>query len=183
VLIFTAFANIAATMDINTTHRPYKSEQLVLLLGSNMGDKLGNLVNAQRALERVFGKCLFESSVYDTLPWGMAEQENFYNQALVFEVDMRPTWILDQVLHIELEMGRKRYEKWGPRLIDIDVIFFGDLVFEGDHLRIPHPLMHERSFVLEPLNEIIPDFEHPIFSKKVRQLLVDLKNKQAKQKR
>lgn len=161
-------------MDINTTDKPYHNEELVLLLGSNMGDRLDHLSNARKMLEDQFGKAVKVSSIYDTEPWGMTDQGNFLNQALVFLVDLRPMRVLDTILDIESKLGRVRKEKWGPRLIDIDVIFFGDLVFEGDHLRIPHPHLQERSFVLEPLIEVIPDHRHPILNKTVKELLKDL---------
>ncbi len=161
-------------MDINTTDRPYHNEELVLLLGSNMGDRMGVLSKAKDLLEEHFGKAVRASSIFDTEPWGKTDQDNFLNQALVFHVDLRPMRVLDTILDIESKLGRVRKEKWGPRLIDIDVIFFGDLIFEGDHLRIPHPHIPERSFVLEPLNEIIPGFVHPILNKSVSELLYDL---------
>jgi len=161
-------------MDINTTDKPYHKEELVLLLGSNMGDRMKNLVDARQKLEEHFGSVTKSSRVYHTAPWGKTDQESFFNQALVFEVNLRPMMVLDTILSIEKEIGRVRKEKWGPRIIDIDVIFFGDLVFAGDELRIPHPHMQERGFVLQPLCEIIPDFEHPLLNKKIRTLLDEL---------
>jgi len=161
-------------MDINTTDKPYHKEQLVLLLGSNMGDRLLHLTQSRVLLEQHFGEATKASRVYHTEPWGKTDQESFFNQALIFEVSLRPMMVLDTVLDIEKEIGRVRQEKWGPRIIDIDVIFFGDLVFAGDELRIPHPHMQERGFVLQPLCEIIPEFEHPLLNKRLKVLLQEL---------
>jgi len=104
-------------MDINTTDRPYHNEELVLLLGSNMGDRMGVLSKAKDLLEEHFGKAVRASSIFDTEPWGKTDQDNFLNQALVFHVDLRPMRVLDTILDIESKLGRVRKEKWGPRLL------------------------------------------------------------------
>lgn len=157
-------------MDYHLTERPYKGELLVLSLGSNLGDRFDSLMQARASLTACFGPAIMTSRMYDTAPWGKSDQPSFLNQIVVYEVAMRPMMVLDTVLSIERSLGRVRKEKWGPRVIDIDVIFFGELVFEGDHLRIPHPHMSERPFVLEPLNEILPDFRHPLLNKSISEL-------------
>jgi len=125
-------------------------------------------------LEQEFGPVKLASRVYNTEPWGKTDQDHFFNQALIFDVSMRPMRVLDTVLAIESKLGRVRFEKWGPRSIDIDIIFFGDLVFEGDRLRIPHPHLQERSFVLEPLMELVPDFKHPVTNRSISEMFSDL---------
>ncbi|MCB9262361.1 MAG: 2-amino-4-hydroxy-6-hydroxymethyldihydropteridine diphosphokinase [Flavobacteriales bacterium] len=145
-------------------------EQLVLLLGSNMGDRKEFLEQATEQLAEAFGHVVLHSKIYETEPWGNTEQSKFLNQALVFETNLRPIIVLETILNIEQNLGRKRYEKWGPRVIDIDIIFYGQTIYQSDILEIPHPYMHERLFVLEPLTEIIPNIVHPLFDKSVKQL-------------
>lgn len=157
-------------MDINTTDQPYKSELLVLSLGSNLGDRFSNLLRARQALATHFGREYGASRIYDTAPWGKSDQPGFLNQILVFEVNLRPMMVLDTILRIESDLGRVRREKWGPRIIDIDVIFYGELIFEGDALRVPHPHMQERAFVLEPLAEVLPQFRHPLLNLTVSEM-------------
>lgn len=157
--------------DFEITHRP---ELLVLLLGTNVGDKAKNLLMAIDGLKALFGEPLEMSSVYETPPWGKTDQDPFLNMALVYSTNIKPTVVLDSILHLEVELGRVRQEKWGPRIIDIDIIFYGNMVYQSDVLEIPHPFMHERKFVLEPLKEIVPDYVHPLLEKSVSQLLSDL---------
>lgn len=154
--------------DFEIAQRP---ELLVLLLGTNVGDKPNNLLKAIDGLTKLFGEPMELSSVYETPPWGNLDQDAFLNMALVYSTNIKPTIALESILNLELELGRVRHEKWGPRVIDIDIIFYGNMVFQSDLLEIPHPYMHERKFVLEPLAEIIPSYEHPLLEKSVEQLL------------
>lgn len=153
-----------------------REEELVLLLGSNMGNKSQNLFLAREALERDLGPMSKYSAIYETAPWGNVDQDVFLNQAIVIPCRVKPMIALEVILNIEQELGRTRKEKWGPRLIDIDIIFYGQLMFQSDFLEIPHPYMHDRLFVLGPLNEIIPQFIHPWFHKKVSELYEQLSN-------
>jgi 2-amino-4-hydroxy-6-hydroxymethyldihydropteridine diphosphokinase len=148
----------------------HRSDVLVLLLGSNIGDKAANLLKAIVGLQAMLGDPLEVSSVYETEPWGNEDQDSFLNMALVYTSNLKPTVLLDSILHLETELGRIRHEKWGPRLIDIDIIFYGNMVYQSDILEIPHPYMHERKFVLEPLNEVVPNYYHPLLEKTVAQL-------------
>jgi 2-amino-4-hydroxy-6-hydroxymethyldihydropteridine diphosphokinase len=157
--------------DFEITQRP---DLLVLLLGSNIGDKSRNLMRAMERLDAMFGIPLEVSSVMETPPWGKTDQDSFLNMALVYSSNIKPAVLLDSILNLEIDLGRVRQEKWGPRLIDIDIIFYGNMVYQSDVLEIPHPYMHQRKFVLEPLMEIIPDFVHPLLEKKVSVLLQDL---------
>ena len=153
--------------DFEIAHR---EEMLVLLLGTNMGNRAKNLTAAIAGLSALFGQPLSQSAVYETPPWGNENQAPFLNLAVIHNTRMKPTVLLDSILQLELDLGRVRQEKWGPRLIDIDIIFYGNMIYQSDFLEIPHPYMHERQFVLEPLNEIIPSFEHPLLGKNVSQL-------------
>lgn len=147
-----------------------RQKLLVLLLGSNIGNREKYLSDAIEALTKAFGEPYRVSGIHETEPWGMTDQDEFMNQAVVFETNQKPSVVLDTVLHIEQLLGRKREIKWGPRVIDIDIIFYGDLIYQSDVLEIPHPYMQERLFVLNPITEVLPDFNHPLLEKTVTEL-------------
>lgn len=153
-----------------------REEELVLLLGSNMGEKHQNLKEAVELLEKELGLVSKISSVYVTEPWGNVNQDSFVNQAVIIPCRIKPMIILEIILGIEQTLGRIRYEKWGPRLIDIDIIFYGQLIFQSDVLEIPHPYMQQRQFVLDPIAEIAPYFRHPLLDKTVVQIQKELIN-------
>ena len=144
-----------------------------LLIGGNMGDRLANLENAKKAIEKDLGNILYTSSVYETAAWGKENQPAFLNQALLIETKLNAEDVMNTILQIEKNMGRIRQEHLGPRTIDLDIIFFNDQIMNTENLTIPHPQMQKRNFVLTPLNEIAPDFIHPIFNKSIAQLLMD----------
>ncbi len=155
-----------------------RSELVVLLLGTNIGDKAGNLRQALTSLKEVMGEPIEISSVYETEPWGNVNQSSFLNLAVVYNSNLKPLVLLETILNIEQDLGRVRKEKWGPRIIDIDIIFYGNLVYQSDILEIPHPYLQERLFVLDPLMEIMPDFEHPLLEKSIRTLRTELLEKE-----
>jgi 2-amino-4-hydroxy-6-hydroxymethyldihydropteridine diphosphokinase len=143
-----------------------------LSLGSNLGDRVQNLKEAIKRIEssdKISIKKI--SSVYETEPVGYENQPRFLNLALQAETILDPQPLLEQLLSIEEQMGRKRGEKWGPRNIDVDILLYDDLVMESDQLIIPHPRMHQRRFVLVPLAQIAPKLLHPLLKKNVRELL------------
>ena len=130
----------------------------VLALGANMGDPARQL---ERAIEAIAAhpeiSLLKQSTVIVTPPWGKTDQAEFHNAALLVETTLEPLGLLDFCLATEAEIGRVRIEKWGPRVIDIDVIVYDDLVLETERLTLPHPHAHERDFVLDPVREIAPE--------------------------
>src|SRR5438270_16252 len=137
----------------------------VLSLGSNIGERKENLKQAREYL--VKAGCLIkkESSVYETEPWGKKDQPFFFNEVIEIETTLNAFELMFLILQIEKQMGRERKEKWEPRIIDIDILFFNDEIIQAEHLTIPHPYLHVRDFVLMPLKEILPDFIHPVFKK------------------
>lgn len=154
-----------------------------LSLGSNRGDREANLEKAIQLLTEWAGNIIRVSSLYETPPWKMADETNFINQVLLIETNLKAEGLLNTILQIEILMGRVRTSKgYEPRIIDIDILFFNDEIISSNQLTIPHPLMQERRFVLEPLNEIAPDSIHPVFKKNVMQLLTECKDKSAVRK-
>jgi len=144
-----------------------------LSLGSNLGDRAGNL---RSAIERLgsLGKVVGLSSFYETEPVEVSEQPWFLNCAVKLDTEKMPRQLLAGVLALEREMGRHRTRYKGPRTIDIDIVLFGNSVVATADLIIPHPAMQERRFVLEPLNEIAPDVRHPKLQRTIRELRDDL---------
>ena len=145
-------------------------------LGSNIGDRARNLVYAYDRIITLRGIQLLKlSRFYETVPAGGPPQPMFLNAALSIRTALSPHQLLKEFQHIENLMGRVRTVKLGPRNIDIDILLYGDEIINEDQLKIPHPLMHTRLFVLEPLIEIEPNIVHPLFNKTVLQLYKNLK--------
>ncbi len=152
-----------------------------LSLGSNMGDREAHLREAVARLKTV-GGVVSVSSFYETEPVEFTDQAWFLNCAVALETTETPEQVMAAVLNIEQEMGRQRIQKKGPRIIDIDILLFSNLVTDSSELTIPHPAMHQRRFVLQPLAEIAPAVRHPVSKKTVREMLGGLPDGQAVRK-
>ncbi|MDR6807749.1 2-amino-4-hydroxy-6-hydroxymethyldihydropteridine diphosphokinase [Dyadobacter sp. BE34] len=145
--------------------------QVFLLLGSNLGDRPQVLAAAREAIAEQAGSITNQSAIYETAPWGITDQPAFLNQVLEITTSLLPEDLLRIILNIEHDLGRVRYERWGARVIDIDILYFGQTVMDSARLTLPHPRIQDRRFVLAPLAEIAPDFIHPLFQKTSSQLL------------
>jgi 2-amino-4-hydroxy-6-hydroxymethyldihydropteridine diphosphokinase len=142
---------------------------IYLSLGSNLGDRLANLQNAISLLPPNI-QPLTQSSVYETEPWGYTDQPLFLNLVIKANTMLDPFDVLTFVQEIEVSMGRQETFRFGPRLIDLDILFYDDLVLDTPKLTIPHPRLTQRAFVLVPLAEIEPDLSHPVLKKTIQQI-------------
>ncbi len=149
-----------------------------LSLGSNRGNRESNLKKSIELLNEWAGEAIQASSLYETPPWKMDDDTDFFNQVVLLQTTMTPAELIDTIILIEVMMGRTRSsKKYEPRIIDIDILFFNSEIINSSNLVIPHPLLQERRFVLEPMVEITPDFVHPVFKKNMMQLLGECSDK------
>lgn len=139
-------------------------------VGSNLGKRRQNCLHALESLEKRGIRVRNKSSIYETEPWGVKDQPAFLNMVIEVETDLQPAQFLQALKEIERESGREKSYKWGPRCLDLDILLFDDITVDQDDLCIPHPLMHEREFVLRPLCEIAPEAKHPVLKKSIREL-------------
>ncbi len=139
--------------------------QAVLLLGSNEGDSLQHLNFAESEIIKWAGNITMASSIYSSEAWGKKDQHDFLNKVIIIETLLHPISLLQVLLTIELSAGRVREEKWGPRTLDIDILYFDDIVYQDDQLLIPHSGISSRRFTLLPLCEIVPNAIHPVTGK------------------
>ncbi|MBC7891547.1 MAG: 2-amino-4-hydroxy-6-hydroxymethyldihydropteridine diphosphokinase [Sphingobacteriaceae bacterium] len=144
-----------------------------LLLGSNLGDRPATLRRAVDLLQTQVGNVKKTSGLYETAPWGNTDQPAFLNQAVELSTELPPLELLKTTQSIEEALGRVRREKWGARVIDIDLLFFGTEILDFSDLKIPHPYLPERRFALAPLAELAPEFVHPGLRKTVSALLAE----------
>jgi 2-amino-4-hydroxy-6-hydroxymethyldihydropteridine diphosphokinase len=144
--------------------------RVYLHTGSNLGQREANLQLANKLITKEIGAIRQASRLYSTAAWGIEDQPDFLNQALEVGTTLRPGQVLEAIGRIEQQMGRIRIVKWGQRLIDIDILFYNHLVINRADLKIPHPELQNRNFVLAPLLEIAPGLKHPIFQKTIREL-------------
>jgi 2-amino-4-hydroxy-6-hydroxymethyldihydropteridine diphosphokinase len=139
-------------------------------IGSNVGNREENVARALTLLAERGVRVLRNSSVHETKPWGVAEQPLFLNMVIEAETPLNPREVLRQLKSIEEDMGRVEAGRWGPRIMDLDILLYDDLILDEPGLVIPHPLLHERDFVLTPLLEIAPDARHPLLKKTIREI-------------
>ena len=147
-------------------------------LGSNLGDRKKNLLQALQLLEAK-ARVRRGSSFYETEPVGLEQQDWFLNAVAEIETRLSPRELLSFLLSVEEALGRKRVVRWGPRTLDLDLLFYGNQVVDEPGLQVPHPELHKRRFVLEPLAELASDFVHPVLKKTAKQLLAELKSPKA----
>ena len=151
-----------------------EKKKVFMSLGSNTGNRLIILTKALSELERS-GFCIINrSKIWETSPWGFTDQPRFLNMCLCAETELTPEKMIKTIINIEIKLGRRRSIKWGPREIDIDIIAIGEMVIETPDLSVPHPHMHERTFVLIPLKEIAPQFRHPVTGKTLDEMIREL---------
>ncbi|MDD4085895.1 MAG: 2-amino-4-hydroxy-6-hydroxymethyldihydropteridine diphosphokinase [Bacteroidales bacterium] len=147
-------------------------DQIFILLGSNQGEREKMLQRATEAIERICGKIVRQSSIYETAPWGFESEQWFLNQVIQIKSFLVPETLLEKLLAIELQLGRVRTNaQYSSRAIDLDLLYYSSIHFETRLLEIPHPRLHLRRFTLMPLSEIAPDFVHPVLKKTQLELL------------
>ncbi|MBI1288308.1 MAG: 2-amino-4-hydroxy-6-hydroxymethyldihydropteridine diphosphokinase [Flavobacteriales bacterium] len=153
----------------------------VLLTGSDLGDRKSVLEQASELISERIGVILDRSDILETEPWGFESDTTFLNQALLVESDKKPEEVLSRILGIELQLGRKRTcDRWTSRTIDIDILCAEELIHHSDSLTIPHRLLHERAFALQPLCQLVPGWTHPLLHKTYHQLLTEVGTSQFK---
>jgi len=143
-------------------------------LGSNLGNREEFILKALTELSKKM-QILQNSEIIETKPYGNVNQPDFLNCATKIETELKPEELLKICTEIEKKLGRKRTQKWAARTIDIDILFYGIETFQSDELTIPHPEIQKRKFVLKSLNEICPDFVHPVLNKKISQIILECK--------
>ena len=153
------------------------TDNIYLLLGSNLGNSRELLEEAIKNIGDYLGKIMQSSKLYETAPWGNSEQPAFLNQVVRIKSTLPPKEMLDKIHFIETKMGRIRHEKWGERKIDIDILYYNDLIFNSSDLQIPHPEIQNRRFTLVPLVDLSPGFIHPEFLLSNANLLIKCEDK------
>lgn len=147
-------------------------------IGSNLGERQDNCLKSLEFLREKGLTIQKVSSFYETEPWGVEDQPKFINLAIEAETNFSPDELLFILKDIENRIGRTKTLKWGPRIIDLDILFYGDEIINTEEIQIPHPLLHQRDFVLNPLDEISPDKVHPVLKKTIRQLMEGFRHAQ-----
>jgi len=143
----------------------------VLSLGSNIGDKFNFLTLSKSLIYHKIGQILLSSNIYETEPWGVENQDSYLNQVISVQTDRTPNELLKDIHSIEKELGRIRNVHYGARTIDIDILYYGERIINAKRLKIPHPHIQKRRFILVPLSEVSPDMLHPLLKKTNQELL------------
>lgn len=149
---------------------------MIVLLGGNQGNVRATFHASLEFLNKRVGKVITMSSLYATQAWGPVKQDDFLNKVVIIETTLSPGLIMKQLLLIENIFGRKRSEKYGPRTLDLDILFFDEEIVKLEWLKIPHPEIHNRRFVLTPLCELVPRMKHPVTGKTMHTLLEECKD-------
>ncbi len=149
-----------------------------LHLGSNIGNRQKYLYDAKQLIINRIGSIILESKIYETQAWGVENQANFLNQACLVQTPHTAEKVLQEISKIEKQLGRTRQQKWHSRTIDVDILFYENHIINLPHLKIPHPLLHQRNFVLIPMLEIAPDLIHPTLQKDIGELYKACKDEQ-----
>ena len=158
-------------------HKAWLMHTAILLIGCNIGKREENLAHAISLIGEKTGVIQLCSSVYEAEPWGFESDQNFLNQCLTVRTTLTPSELLSQLQAIETGMGReRRTEKYTDRIIDIDILFYDDLVLSSEELTIPHPRIEERKFTLIPLLEILPGLVHPVSDKPIKEILLSCRD-------
>lgn len=144
-----------------------------LLVGGNLGNRSANLKKAILLIDQTCGKIVQTSAIYETAAWGLTNQPAFYNQAIKLQTNLLPELLMEKLLAIETRMGRVRSKKLGPRIIDLDMLFYNQIILNTEVLILPHPAIAQRRFALLPLSEIAANFLHPIYQKTIEDLLLE----------
>jgi 2-amino-4-hydroxy-6-hydroxymethyldihydropteridine diphosphokinase len=145
--------------------------KLYLLLGSNQQQPQKQLLLAQKRIAKTIGKTVRKSDLYQTAAWGNTHQPDFLNQVIIVQTNLTASETMQSILTIEKKMGRIRDKKNDPRIIDIDILFYNKEIINNINLMVPHPQLQNRNFVLVPLNQLSPNFKHPVLNKTIHQLL------------
>jgi len=146
-------------------------------IGSNLGDREKNCSRSIDLLEKYGIVVRQRSSLYETIPWGVRDQPLFLNMVIEAETELKPQELLELLKNVEIEVGREKSSRWGPRAIDLDILLYDDISLNDETLTIPHPYLHKRDFVLIPLCEIAHDLKHPILKSTMGELLQMVRNK------
>ena len=152
--------------------------KIAIGLGGNLGDRLGMLKRAAEALDSDLLEAAESSRVYESPPWGITEQPDFLNAVIVGESEWKPPAIINFLKTLERDLGRVEGKRYGPRLIDLDLLAYGENIWESEGVCVPHPRLGERDFVLLPFNEVWPDWKHPRVARTAAELVSDLSRTQ-----
>ena len=155
------------------------SFNVFISLGGNLGNTLEIFKNSYLEIEKKIGRISAFSKIYQTAAWGKTDQADFLNQVISLETDLGPEKIMSELLEIELFFGRRRDVIWGPRILDLDILFLGNQIVSSENLAIPHPQIAHRRFVLIPMVEIAPHFMHPVLQQTMSELLEETSDLQS----